>query len=149
MRAALLRRQIEGLPESIRRWNLLYQTIETGLKASKHIDVPVRVQHEDYVGSSIQFKPKLNGEGFEKLVARCAERGVDVKWFGADVPKAFTSRYDSWHYLGEQPVLDETLNVLSRTCDMRVPLTFDEADCRLIAEIISEEVADIALTGSA
>lgn len=149
MRAALLRRQIEGLPENIRRWNLLYQTIETGLRASKHIDMPERAQHEDYVGSSIQFKPKLNGEEFEQLIAQCADRGVDIKWFGADVPKAFTSRYDSWRYLGEQPVLNETLNVLSRTCDMRVPLTFDEADCRLIAEIISEEVTGLALTGSA
>ena len=146
MRAALLRRQIETLPDKVRRWNLLYQTLETGLRASPHIEVPQRAQHEDYVGSSIQFKPMFARDGFDDLIAACGKRGVDIKWFGADAPKAFTSRYDSWRYLGEQPQLPRTLEVLSRTCDMRVPLTFSETDCREIVQIIVGEVAAVALT---
>ena len=145
MRAALLRRQVEQLPDKIRRWNGLYQTLETGLRASPHIDLPERAQHENYVGSSIQFKPQLAKQDFETLISRCSERGVDIKWFGADAPKAFTSRYDSWRYLGEQPTLPQTLGVLARTCDMRVPLTFNADDCRQIAEIVAEEVATLAL----
>ena len=56
-------------------------------------------------------------------------------------PAAFTSRYDSWRYLGEVDALPRTLDALSSTCDLRVPLTFDVADCEVIASIIAEEAA--------
>ena len=78
------------------------------------------------------------------MLENCAARGLDIKWFGADEPKAFTSRYDSWEYLGEQPELRQTLDVLATTCDIRVPLTFDVEDCELIASIIVEEVDALA-----
>ena len=114
------------------------------MRRSSNIDLPVRAQHEAYVGSSIQFRPKLIGAAsFEQLLANCAARGVDIKWFGGDEPKAFTSRYDSWRYLGQPEVLPNTLSVLSRTCDIRVPLTFEPDDCRLVAEIIAEECAQL------
>ena len=37
--------------------------------------------------------------------------------------------------------------VLSRTCDMRVPLTFDADDCALIATIVREEVERLVAAG--
>ena len=73
-------------------------------------------------------------------MASCAARGVELKWFGDDTPKAFTSRYDSWKYIDDIPHLPGTLSVLEKTLDMRVPLTFDLDDCDLIARIIDEEV---------
>ena len=66
---------------------------------------------------------------------------MELKWFGADKPKAFTSRYDSWKYIDDMPVLPNTLRVLETTLDMRVPLTFEAEDCDLIAEIIRDELA--------
>ena len=140
LRAAILRGQLVGLEENVRRWNERYQTIERGLRKSAHILLADRAQHESYVGSSIQFRPKMEKNAFEPFMTSCAERGVDVKWFGADEPKAFTSRYDSWAYLGEPQKLPQTLQVLSQTCDIRVPLTFDLEDCALVAQIIAEEV---------
>ena len=74
-------------------------------------------------------------------MAACAARGVELKWFGDDEPKAFTSRYDSWKYIDDLPHLPGTLEVLEKTLDMRVPLTFDVDDCDLIADIIEDEVA--------
>ncbi len=144
MRAAILRGQLLGLDENVRRWNGRYQMLERTLRSSSLIEVSERAQHEEYVGSSIQFKPRLEKAGFDVLVDRCAARGVDVKWFGGDEPKAFTSRYDSWRYLGEQAPLPKTLAVLGRTCDMRVPLTFDVSDCEMVAKIVVEEVAQVA-----
>jgi len=58
---------------------------------------------------------------------------------GSDA-KAFTSRYDSWQYLGDLPVLPKTLSVLEKTVDMRIPLTFTLEDTALIASILSEEI---------
>ena len=113
--------------------------LEARLAQSPAIDISPRKQNEEYVGSSFQFRPRLREQGIGPLIESCLARGVDIKWFGAAQPKAFTSRYDSWRYLGDLPTLPKTLQVLSRTCDIRVPLTFDLDDCRLIAEIIAEE----------
>ena len=142
VRAALIRGQLAGLDENINRWNQRYRALEQGLSRSPKIRVPERVQHEAFVGSSIQFQ-LVNTETsrIPHLVKQCSDRGVEIKWFGGDEPNGFTSRYDSWRYLGDQPVLTQTIDVLSRTCDLRIPLTFDEADCTKIATIICEEAA--------
>jgi dTDP-4-amino-4,6-dideoxygalactose transaminase len=141
LRASLLRDQLTSLDDNIRRWNERYQVIEQGLRKSPHLFLPERPQHEAYVGSSIQFQPKnMEPEKIPQLVANCAKRGVEIKWFGAAEPLAFTSRYDSWQYLSDLPDLPKTKQILSRTCDMRVPLTFDKDDCELIADIIVDEI---------
>ncbi|MEL7429763.1 MAG: aminotransferase, partial [Pseudomonadota bacterium] len=118
---------------------------EAGLRTSDHLFLPKREQHEAYVGSSIQFQvTSLDGDEMPRFISRCATRGVELKWFGASEPVAFTSRYDSWQYFGEVQDLPKTREVLSRTCDMRVPLTFDLEDCTLISRIICEEIAELA-----
>lgn len=143
LRAALLRGQLQNLDENVRRWNERYQVLERGLRQSSHLYLPERAQHEAYVGSSIQFQPTtITLEKIPELVKRCGDRGVEIKWFGGAEPTAFTSRYDSWQYIEDLPNLPKTKEVLSRTCDMRVPLTFDLADCKQIAEIICEEVEE-------
>ena len=144
VRAALIRGQLPLLEDNITRWNQRYRILETGLRKCSRLFVPERAQHEFFVGSSIQFQVT----GFEssripKLVQRCSARGVVIKWFGGSEPNGFTSRYDSWKYLGEQPVLENTIDVLSKTCDLRIPLTFDEADCAQIADIICTEAEAI------
>ncbi|MFD0914994.1 DegT/DnrJ/EryC1/StrS family aminotransferase [Pseudahrensia aquimaris] len=141
MRAAILRGQLGVLEENVRRWNERYRVLERGLGKSGAIHLADRAQHEAFVGSSIQFRPQLSPTAFEPFIEGCASRGVDVKWFGADEPKAFTSRFDSWQYLGRLPDLPRTREVLSQTCDMRVPLTFSLDDCAVVAQIVREEVA--------
>ncbi|MEZ5884888.1 MAG: aminotransferase, partial [Paracoccaceae bacterium] len=74
------------------------------------------------------------------FVARCAARGVELKWFGAPEPQAFTSRHDSWRYAPPQS-LPQTDRVLAGLLDMRLPLTFSTEDCALIARIIGEELS--------
>ena len=74
------------------------------------------------------------------FLQRCAKRGVELKWFGGLEPHGFTSRYDSWRYLGETPTLPNTLRILNRTFDMRLPLTFNEEDMHAITSIINDEL---------
>lgn len=140
VRAAMLRAQLPLLERNVARWNERYQALESGLRGKKGLRIVERAQHEEYVGSSFQFQ--ATGLGREKtplLVENCGARGVEIKWFGADSPKAFTSRYDSWEYLSDIPKLEGALKTLSTTCDLRVPLTFSVEDCSLIASIIAEE----------
>jgi len=144
LRAAILRDQLPHLEENVRRWNVRYKILETGFAAIPNITIIERKQHEEFVGSSIQFQARgMAREEISELLARCAKRGVEIKWFGGAEPVAFTSRYDSWHYLGEMDPLPKTIDVLSTTCDMRVPLTFSEQDCRDIAEIVADEAANL------
>jgi len=140
LRAAILRAQLPNLDYNIQCWNMRYRTIENGLRNAPGIRIIDRPQHEFYVGSSIQFH--VDGFGVDKtpaFIGACLARGVELKWFGPEDPVAFTSRYDSWRYLDNIPELPKTLNTLSTTCDMRVPLTFNEFDCKLITEIIADE----------
>ena len=142
IRAAMLRAQLPILEKNLDRWNSLYDRLHARLSAMDGVIIPKRKQDEFYVGSSIQFRADaLSKDQIPAFVNGCAKRGVELKWFGDDQPKAFTSRYDSWHYIDDLPVLPTTLQVLEKTVDMRVPLTFTLMDCDLIADIIEEEMA--------
>jgi dTDP-4-amino-4,6-dideoxygalactose transaminase len=141
MRAAILRSQLPVLEDNLERWNELYDRLHAAFSAMSGVVIPARKQEEFYVGSSIQFRAEgLDTKAVPQLVVACAERGVELKWFGDDEPKAFTSRYDSWRYIDDIPVLPTTLRVLKKTLDMRVPLTFTIDDCDMIAGIIEDEI---------
>lgn len=141
LRAAIVRAQLPQLNDNIHRWNERWSVLAEGFAAMSGVRVPPRAQHEEFVGSSFQFQAEaLGAKRIPAYIAACAARGVDVKWFGAETPSAFTSRYDSWKYLGEQPDLPQTKRVLATTCDIRVPLTFDLDDCAAIVRIADEEM---------
>ncbi|MGA0182525.1 MAG: DegT/DnrJ/EryC1/StrS family aminotransferase [Candidatus Puniceispirillaceae bacterium] len=141
LRAAMLRAQLPMLEDNLARWNQLYDRLHGHLSAMDGVIIPPRKQEEFYVGSSIQFRADaVAASAVPDFVAACAKRGVELKWFGDAEPKAFTSRYDSWRYIDDIPVLPTTLRVLEKTLDMRVPLTFTIDDCDVIAEIIAEEI---------
>jgi dTDP-4-amino-4,6-dideoxygalactose transaminase len=142
LRATIIRSQMPHLEQNIQRWNRLYDTLFSAFAVIEGIDIPKRRQAEFYVGSSIQFRLNaLAPNDIPAFLERCARRGVELKWFGADQPAAFTSRYDSWRYIKELPELPATKAALEKTVDMRIPLTFDTDDCKIIAEIIADEVA--------
>ena len=141
MRAAILRSQLPVLEDNLERWNQLYDRLHAAFSGMVGVVIPPRKQEEFYVGSSIQFRAEgVATKAIPKFVAACAKRGVELKWFGDDEPKAFTSRYDSWRYIDDIPVLPTTLRVLEKTLDMRVPLTFTIDDCDMIASIIKDEI---------
>jgi dTDP-4-amino-4,6-dideoxygalactose transaminase len=140
LRAAILRPQLRDLPRQCQRWNLLYRTMEAGLSDLPGLKLVPRPPQETIVGSSFQFLlPGWGPASVEALVARCLARGVELKWFGATEPKAFTSRHDHWRYAPAQS-LPQTDRVLAGLIDMRLPLTFSTGDAGLIARIIRAEV---------
>lgn len=148
LRAALLRPQLAVLGEKAAAWNARYRTMEAGLAGAPGVALIARDAREGYVASSFQFRlPGWPGAAIAAFVAACAARGVELKWFGEDVPRGFTSRYDSWRYAPQRP-LPRTDAALACLLDMRLPLTFSLEDCALIARIIAEE-ADRAQGGAA
>ena len=147
LRAAILRAQLPLLSDRVSRWGELYRTLEAGLTDTPALHLIPRPDHEVYVGSSFQFLlPDWPAPRIRALIARCAARGVELKWFGAPDPVAFTSRYDHWRYANPEP-LPQTDRLLAGLIDMRVPLTFVPEDCALIARIIRAEVLAVQQSG--
>ncbi|MEM1273177.1 MAG: aminotransferase class I/II-fold pyridoxal phosphate-dependent enzyme [Pseudomonadota bacterium] len=139
LRAAILRPQLAELPHQVARWNALYDAVEEGLRNTPGLQVIERHAKETIVGSSIQFLMRDASDAkIKSVITGCAARGVDLKWFGAAEPVAFTSRYDSWQYAPAQS-LPQTDRILAGLIDMRLPLTFAVEDCHLIASIIRDE----------
>jgi len=139
LRAAILRPQLKALDNNGRRWNERYDAFSSQLlQNANSITLPKRHPDAYEVPSSIQFQiPLLNDEQNEQFLALCVDRGVDVKWFGAEEPKAYTSRYDSWQYIEAAP-LPKTDEILKRLYDCRLPLTFSVEDCATIGSIIAD-----------
>ncbi|MCO4837369.1 MAG: aminotransferase class I/II-fold pyridoxal phosphate-dependent enzyme [Oceanospirillaceae bacterium] len=139
IRAAIGLSQMPGLDANCARWNSRYAILHNTIAGVEGLDIPDRDDREFFVGSSLQFRPtSLNLEQIPAFIEACAAQGVELKWFGDDKPKAFTSRYDSWHYIDPMPHLPNTLKALEKTLDLRVPLTFNDEDCYLIGAVIEQ-----------
>jgi len=121
LRAAILRPQLEKLDARGQRWNERYDAFANVLRESNAIQMPVRQRFDDSQNQAFLETVKAHG--------------VDLKWFGDAMPKAYTSRYDSWHYIDTEE-LPQTDKLLSRLYDCRLPLTFSVADCAEIAGIV-------------
>jgi len=143
LRAAILRPQLRALPAQAARWNDRYRALEAGLRDVPGLRLIERPAAEGFVASSFQFLlPDWDADAVREVLARCAARGVELKWFGAAETLAFTSRYDSWRYAPTAP-LPQTDRVLAGIIDLRLPLTFSLADCALIARIIRAQVGAV------
>ncbi|MEP3435450.1 MAG: aminotransferase class I/II-fold pyridoxal phosphate-dependent enzyme [Hoeflea sp.] len=143
LRAAILLPQLLRLEDNIDRWNERYRAVENGLNGIDGLVLRRRPDAERYVGSSIQFGlPGISRSGAVSFVAAAKALGVELKWFGAPDPVAFTSNHHSWRYVDPQ-ALPETDRVLSSLFDMRLPLTFSVKECRQIASIIAHCVSTL------
>jgi dTDP-4-amino-4,6-dideoxygalactose transaminase len=142
--AALIRPQLADLDSQCRRWNERYDLLAAELYGTPHIRIPYRPAKEGYVGSSFQFTlTETEIPLVERFLSTCADRGVEIKWFGANEPVAFTSSWESWHYVTEKQPLPHTRKILDFMCDFRVPLTFSLNDCLTIAAVIRQVAAEI------
>ena len=141
LRAAILRPQLARIEDAIARWNRRHDAVTRALASEPTIRLPGRPPEEGYVGSSIQFRiPGIGPEGARRYLAETAALGVELKWFGAPEPTGFTSAHRSWRFVAPQG-LPRTDAVLADLFDMRLPLTFTEADCAQIGEILTACVA--------
>ncbi|MDB9958196.1 DegT/DnrJ/EryC1/StrS family aminotransferase [Oceanospirillaceae bacterium] len=147
IRAAIGLSQMPKLDENCARWNSRYAILHNTIAAVAGLDIPLRDDRESFVGSSLQFRPtSLSLAQIPAFIEACAAQGVELKWFGDDKPKAFTSRYDSWHYIDPMPHLPNTLKALEKTLDLRVPLTFNDEDCYLIGAVIEQVMGEFMVS---
>lgn len=136
LRAAILRPQLTALDQNCDRWNTRYAILAEDLDSSGLFALPVSAAGTSRVGSSIQFRLRSsNAKRNMAFIEAAAGFGVDLKWFGAPTPIAYTSTHQSWRYSGEHR-LPATDAILADLLDMRIPLTFSIEDCRQIGSIL-------------
>jgi len=144
LRAAILRAQLPLLHDRVARWRVRHDALVAALQGVPGLALIRRHPEAEFVGSSFQFRlPGRDAGGIEGFLARCAARGVELKWFGRAEPQGFTSKHDQWRYAPAQR-LPATDAVLAGLVDMRLPLTFGLDDCALIGRIIAQEVVSNA-----
>ena len=143
--AAVARPQLGAvLTDRCRRWNERYAWMVAALQGASHLRLPHRPADEQYVASSIQFSlVGLSRVQIAQTIAACAERGVHIKWFGADEPLGFTSVWTHWRYFGESQSLPNAERVLGGLCDMRLPLALTRDDCHRVAAVIRGALASL------
>ena len=144
LRAAILRAQLPLLADRVARWRARHDVLQAALADVPGVATIRRHPDEVFVGSSFQFRlPGQDADRIAAFLARCAARGVEVKWFGRAEPQGFTSKHDHWRYAPPQP-LPGTDAVLAGLIDMRLPLTFSLHDCALIGRILAQEAVSNA-----
>jgi len=138
--AAIVRPQLgASLADRCARWNQRYHWLAEGLARLPGVSVPRRPPQEQYVQSSIQFHVRGRTPArMQRFTAAAAERGVNVKWFGADEPLGFTSQWTSWRFADLRQDLPNAARVLAGLCDVRIPLVLREADCAAIVAAIGD-----------
>ncbi|MFZ7101184.1 MAG: DegT/DnrJ/EryC1/StrS family aminotransferase [Peptococcaceae bacterium] len=142
--AALIRAQLPDLEQQVKRWNDRYDLLVQELAGVPHLRIPARGTKEGYVGSSLQFiLTDTRQELVEVFIKTCGERGVEIKWFGAQEPAGFTSSWESWQYIKNLQDLPRTKSILNFVCDFRIPLTFTLDDCKIIAQVIRQVTEEI------
>ena len=85
----------------------------------------------------------IDRSAVETFIETCAERGVEIKRFGAKEPVGFTSHWESWQYIADNQPLPHTRKTLDFMCDFIIPLTFTRGDCRTIAAVIKQVAAEV------
>jgi dTDP-4-amino-4,6-dideoxygalactose transaminase len=143
--AAVARPQLGAvLKDRCARWNQRYAWLAAALEGTPHLRLPHRPADEHFVASSLQFLlVVLSRAQIQRIIAACAERGVHIKWFGADEPVGFTSVWTHWRYFGQSQALPQAERVLAGLCDLRLPLTLTQADCGRIAGTLRAAVAGV------
>lgn len=141
LRAAILRPQLAELDTALAGWCTRAEIIETALRPlAPLVHVPVPAPKAVRIGSSVQFRlPGVDTATSRTLIARLADRGVVVKWFGGAEPEGFTSAHQHWRYVSPQ-TLPQSDVILREIFDLRVPLSFTLDDCATLAEILTNEI---------
>lgn len=142
--AAILRPQLAELPQRARRWNAIHDRIAGGLARCQQVRMPDRSGDQSYAATSIQFSVTgLDAAAMALFLARARERGVPIKWFGAERQAGFTSAPRHWRYAGDQGPLAQTHAVLAQLCDIRTPVSLTDEECDLIAAIVRESIESV------
>ncbi len=141
--AALVRAQLPEVETRVRKGRINHDYVADKLNASPWLSVPPALPAEKRAPDSIQFNLEefLSDEDAIAFAEAAAARGVKVQIFGLSEDNA--RAFWNWKFIGPQGPLPQTVNMLMRACDVRLPtrLTTDELDT--IADALIAAAAEV------
>jgi dTDP-4-amino-4,6-dideoxygalactose transaminase len=139
--AAVVRPQLKTLDERIKKYNGRYEKITKDIseRAGKYLSIPVNTPGMDPVHDSLQFNldQSITDEQVQQFLDECSSHGLPVELFGH---KSNARNFVNWEFAPTDDPLPMTSKMLSRACDVRMPLMWDDKDFDDMANIIVESL---------
>jgi dTDP-4-amino-4,6-dideoxygalactose transaminase len=143
--AAVIRPQLKTLDERIEKYNNRYYKLEANLgeRLAEHMTIPQLIPEvTKMVHDSFQFNldEKFSPEMIEEFLAECKDHGLSVENFGH---KTNARNFVNWGFAPADVALPMTAKMLSRACDVRMPLMWDDEDFEDMANVLVEAVETV------
>lgn len=140
--AAVIRPQIKTLDERIEKYNNRYYKLAAQLeeRVGEHMSIPKLIPEVDMmVHDSLQFNlnEKFTPEMIEEFLEECSAHGLPVELFGH---KSNARNFVNWGFAPATEPLPKTAAMLSRACDVRMPLMWDDEDFDDMANVLVESI---------
>lgn len=140
--AAVVRPQIKTLDERIEKYNRRYYKLEKELQSrvGEHISIPKLIPEVTLmVHDSLQFNldQKFTPAMVQQFLEECSSHGLPVELFGH---KTNARNFINWGFAPAEDPLPRTAAMLSRACDVRLPLMWDDEDFDDMANVLVESM---------
>uniref|UniRef100_A0A7S2SV05 Aminotransferase class I/classII domain-containing protein n=1 Tax=Rhizochromulina marina TaxID=1034831 RepID=A0A7S2SV05_9STRA len=139
--AAVIRPQILTLDERREKYNKRYAFVTQKLVERKGhlLSIPTNTPGMTPVHDSLQFNlsHKITDEQVQKFLDECSEHGLPVELFGH---KTNARNFVNWGFAPAEDPLPLTAKMLTRACDVRLPLMWDDEDFETMVDVICESL---------
>lgn len=140
--AAVIKPQIKTLEDRIVKYNARYAKLTATVekRIGKYCSIPVNTPGVTTpVHDSLQFNLShdITDEQVQEFLDQCATHGLPVELFGH---KSNARNFVNWGFAPADEPLPLTAKMLSRACDVRMPLTWDDKDFDDMANVICESL---------
>ena len=143
--AAVIRPQLKTIDERTKiyqeRHDKLVEILEA--RVGDHLSIPqLTPEVTQMVHDSLQFNldKKFTPEMIEDFLKECGEHGLPVELFGH---KTNARNFINWGFAPADVPLPKTADMLSRACDVRLPLMWDDEDFTDMANVIIESIETV------
>ena len=143
--ASVIRPQIKTLDERIEKYNQRYNDLVAKLeeRVGEHMYIPqVTPGVTRMVHDSIQFNldKKFTPHMVQQFLDECISHGLPVELFGH---KTNARNFVNWGFAPAEDPLPQTAEMLSRACDCRMPLMWDDDDFEDMANVLIESIEKV------
>ena len=143
--AAVIRPQLKTVDERTQVYQKRHDKLVEALEArvGDHLSIPqLTPEVTQMVHDSLQFNldKKFTAEMIEEFLKECGEHGLPVELFGH---KTNARNFINWGFAPADVPLPKTADMLSRACDVRLPLMWDDEDFDDMADVIVEAIETV------
>jgi len=140
--AAVIKPQISSLEERIEKYNARYAKLTAAMeeRLGDYLSIPQNTPGVTTpVHDSLQFNLShdITDEQVLEFLAECAKHGLPVELFGH---KSNARNFVNWGFAPADEPLPLTAKMLSRACDVRMPLMWEDKDFDDMADVLSESL---------